>query len=143
MKHKAASDGEDDGDRRGCGLGREHGGEASGRGDHRDLPADQLGRQLRQSFELIIGPAVFDRHVLALNKAGVFEALAKSAQPSGMPIERLRVEKPDHRHRGLLRPRRERPRGRRAAEKRYELATMIEGHPNAALPLHAVTNFRP
>ena len=32
------------------------------------------------------------------------------------------VEKPDHRHRRLLRTRRERPRGRRAANKRDELA---------------------
>jgi hypothetical protein len=34
------------------------------------------------------------------------------------------LEKPDHRHRRLLRARRERPRGRRAAEKRDELAAV-------------------
>ena len=39
------------------------------------------------------------------------------------------AEKPDHRHRRLLRPRRERPRRRRAAEQRDELA-----------PLHSITS---
>ena len=39
--------------------------------------------------------------------------------------------KPDHRHRRLLRARRQRPRGRRAAEQRDELASfqLIELHP--------------
>jgi len=32
------------------------------------------------------------------------------------------ISKPDHRHRGLLRARRERPRDRRAAEQRGEVA---------------------
>src|SRR6516225_2859011 len=39
------------------------------------------------------------------------------------------MEEPDHRHRRLLRARRERPRGRRAAEQRDELA-----------PLHSITS---
>ena len=34
------------------------------RGDHRDPPADQIGRQRRQPIKLIFGPAVFDRDVL-------------------------------------------------------------------------------
>ena len=38
------------------------------------------------------------------------------------------VEEPDHRHRRLLRPRRERPRGRRAAEQRDELAPLSFDH---------------
>ena len=50
------------------------------RGDHGDLSANQFGRQRRQSIGLIFGPAVFDRHVLALDIAGVFQALAKCAQ---------------------------------------------------------------
>jgi hypothetical protein len=64
----------------------------------------------------ILGPAVYDRHVLALNIAGVFEALAKSAHTVRQSIRRPAVEEPDHRHRRLLRPRRERPGGRRAAD---------------------------
>ena len=50
------------------------------RGDHGDLSANQFGRQRRQSIGLIFGPAVFNRHVLALDIAGVFETLAKCAQ---------------------------------------------------------------
>ena len=52
----------------------------TGRGDHGDLSANQFGRQRRQPIELILGPAVFDRHVLALDIAGVLQALAKCAQ---------------------------------------------------------------
>ena len=52
----------------------------SGRGDHGDPSANQFGRQRRQSIDLILGPAVFDRHVLALDIAGVLQALAKCAQ---------------------------------------------------------------
>ena len=52
----------------------------AGRGDHGDLPANQFGRQRRQPIGLILGPAVFDRHVLALDIAGVLQALAKCAQ---------------------------------------------------------------
>src|SRR6516165_11207172 len=31
-----------------------------GRGDHGDLPANQVGRQLRQSISLILRPAIYD-----------------------------------------------------------------------------------
>ena len=57
----------DDGDRRGCRLGRERAGGTAGRGDHGHLTANQIGRQRRQSIQLIVGPAVFDRYVLALD----------------------------------------------------------------------------
>ena len=40
------------------------------RGDHGDLPANQFGRQRRQPIDLILRPAVFDRHILALDIAG-------------------------------------------------------------------------
>ena len=76
-------DDEDDGDRRGCRLGRQRRSGTSGRDDHGDLPANQFGRQRRQPIDLVLGPAVFDRHVLALDIAGVFEALAKCAQTLG------------------------------------------------------------
>jgi hypothetical protein len=78
---------------------------------------------------LILGEAVRDRDVLALDIAGIFEALAECAQQVPDRFGRLVVEKPDHRHRGLLRARRERPRSH-AAEQRDELAPfqMIELH---------------
>jgi hypothetical protein len=69
---------------------------------------------------LILGPAIFDGQVLALNKARVFQALAEGTQAVVRGVKRCGVKKPDHRHR-LLRARRERPRRRRAAEQRDEL----------------------
>src|SRR5262245_658144 len=63
-----------------------------------------------------------DRHVLALDIAGVSEALAESAQQVPDRVRRLRVKKTDRRHHCLLCARRERRRGRRAAEQRDELA---------------------
>jgi len=43
-------DEEDDGNRRGCGLGCQRRHRASGRSDHGDLLADQFGRQRRGSI---------------------------------------------------------------------------------------------
>ena len=45
------------------------------RDDHGHLTADQIGRQRRQSIVLALGPAVFDRDVLALDIAGFVQAL--------------------------------------------------------------------
>ena len=70
---------EHDGDRRGCRLGRERR-SVGACDDYGDLPANQLGRQCRQSIVLTLGPAVFDRNVLALDIAGLLEALVKYAQ---------------------------------------------------------------
>jgi hypothetical protein len=84
--------------------------------NHGHLAADQFGGERRQPIELTLGPAIFDCQVLALDEACVFGALAKSAQPSRMAVKRLRVKKPDHRHRRLLRMRGEGPRRCRAAE---------------------------
>ena len=71
------------------------------RDDHGDLPANQLGRQRGQPIDLILGPAIFDRNVLALDIAGVFQALAKCRAdgPATASGDRL-LEEPDHRHRG-------------------------------------------
>jgi hypothetical protein len=101
------------------------------------VPANQIGRQRRQLFELIFGPPVFDRHVLALDITGVFEALTKSAQTLRLAVGRYGAEEPDHWHRQLLRARCNRPH-RRAAEERDELAPLqsIELHP---LPLARAT----
>ena len=50
------------------------------RGDHGDPATNQIGRQRRQSIVFAFRPAVFDRHVLALDIAGFLQALAKSTQ---------------------------------------------------------------
>jgi hypothetical protein len=96
------ADEEHDGGRGGCRLGSERR-ISAGRGDHGDLSAKQFGGQLRQPVNLIFGPAVFDRHVLAFNIGGVFEALAKSAKTLRECVGRPAVEESDHRHRRLLR----------------------------------------
>src|SRR5262249_19585045 len=71
---------------------------------------------------LILSPTILDVHVLALDVAGLLHALAECAQPVRERVSRRRVEKPYHRHRRLLRARRERPRSRRTAEQRDKTA---------------------
>jgi hypothetical protein len=71
---------------------------------------------------IYIRPAVFDRHVPALDKTSFLETFAECGYEVGPIGKRSAVEKSNHRHRRLLRPRRERPRRRRAAEQRDELA---------------------
>jgi hypothetical protein len=59
----------------------------------------------------ILGPA-------GLDVAGILDASAKAAQTLRQRVRRLAVEEPNHRHRWLLRPRRDRPLSRRTAEQR-------------------------
>ena len=59
---------ENNGDRRCRRLGHQKHFITSG-GDHGDLAANQIGRQLRQPINLILGEAVCDCHVLALDIA--------------------------------------------------------------------------
>ena len=67
------------------------------------MPANQIDRKLRQSIELTLSPAKFERNVLAFDVSGLLEALAKSAQIFRERFERCGVQKLDHRP---LRPRR-------------------------------------
>ena len=114
---------EDDRNRRGRRLCRQRRRSAAGRGNHGHLTANQIGRQRRQSIVLAVRPAIFDRDVLALDIAG-FASGPGGTRADGMRVRvrRCAAEEPDHRHRRLLRARRERPRSRRAAEQRDELA---------------------
>src|SRR5262249_16725377 len=76
-------------------------------------------------------PFVIDNNVLTLDKAYFLDTRAeRSDVVVGPPLKWRRTtgEKPNHRHRRLLRARRERPCGS-AAEKRDELA-----------PLHSITS---
>jgi hypothetical protein len=107
-------DREYDRDGRRCRLARKRGRVAAGRDDDGHLAGDQLGRHLRQPMVLPFGPAVRDRHVLALGVADLLEALAKSAQTVGIDVGRCGVEEADHRHH-LLRAGDARPSNRRAA----------------------------
>src|SRR6516162_9693239 len=100
------------------------------RSDHRHLTAYQIACEVGQSVDLVLRPAVLDRHILALDVAGFTKALAECGQIACTISKRRAAEKSDHRHRPLLllRPRRERPRGRRAAEQRDELAPRYVEH---------------
>src|SRR6516165_1702207 len=64
---------------------------------------------------------IFDLDVLAVDEPRLVQALMKSRDQVSKFARRSAVEKAYHRHRRLLRARRERPR-RRAAEKRDEIA---------------------
>src|SRR5262245_19126854 len=116
--------GKDDRDRRGSGLGRQRRVGTSGCDDHGDLPANQFSYQRRYPIDLILTPAVFDRDVLALDMSGILKALAECAYTVRLSIGRTRVDDANHRRRGLLRARRNRPRGRNAADKRDERAAL-------------------
>src|SRR5262249_34905799 len=98
-------------------------------GDDGNLPARQFDRQRRQSIYLVIGPAIFERYVLTVDIATLFQALAEPTQKTLSRARRSGVEYPDYRHCQLLRTRGERPRCRRAAEQCDELA-----------PLHSITS---
>src|SRR5215831_9794984 len=84
---------------------------------------NQIGRQCGQLFDFIPGEVIFDRDVLTLGKACVFQTLTDRGQEVRGVAGPLGGEEPDHRQRRLLRTRRQRPRDRFAAEKCDELPT--------------------
>jgi len=89
----------------------------------------ELLRHRGQPVVLAVREAIFDRHVAPLHEAELFQPSPERGQSRRVPSRRQAAEIADHRHRRLLRGRREWPRGRRAAEERYELA-----------PLHSITS---
>src|SRR5215470_15749201 len=74
-----------------------------------------------QPLIAIFCPAEFDCNVAAFDKSGFAQALPERSDKATPWTGRLGVEKPDHRHRRLLSPRRKRPR-RRGAEQRDDFA---------------------
>src|SRR5262249_919347 len=97
---------------------------AASRNHHRYLTTNQFGRKRRQTAVVPFRPAIFDLHVLALDISCLFQPLAERAQTDRVRVRRRVAKEPDHRHRWLLRLRRERPCGCRAAEQRDELAAL-------------------
>jgi hypothetical protein len=81
---------------------------SAGCGDHRDLPAHQIGRQRRQPIIVTLCPAIFDRHVAAFDEARFAQALAERGDKRCVPARRFAAEEPHH-GRLLLRTRSERP----------------------------------
>jgi hypothetical protein len=104
----------DDGNRVGRSFGCERWTYPAARNDDRDLTAHQVGRQSRQSIELVLRPTIFDQDVAAINVAGFAQALPKCRHEIGAGLGRTIMQKPDDRHRRLLRARRERASSRTA-----------------------------
>ncbi len=122
LPDRVASAREHDRHRRGCGLGRNCRAGVMG-SDHRHLTAYQIGCEVRQSVVLVLRPAILDHDILALDVTGFTNALPECGQKDCTIGRRPRAaEEPDHRHRRLLRARRKRPRGRRAAQCEYEFS---------------------
>jgi hypothetical protein len=61
------ADAEDYRDRRGCCLCCKRRSGTGARHDDGDPPSNQVGCEFGQASQLIVGPAVYDRYVLALN----------------------------------------------------------------------------
>ena len=107
---------------------------ANGCGSRRDndidLEPDELGRDLGEALAASLRPAILDRDGAALDPAEFAQPLHKSGGPLAPGRRRGRAQEPDGRQLcRLLRARRERPRRRRAAEQRDELA-----------PSHSITS---
>src|SRR5262249_23870135 len=120
---------EDDRNGRRCGFGRERRRGALDRNDRGYFAANQISRQRKQSVQLTLGPAVLHCDIAAFDVAGFVETLPDRVELAGSFTVRA-AEQADHRHRRLLRARRERLGGCRAAEQRYELAA----------PYHSITS---
>src|SRR5262249_26596100 len=91
--------------------------------NHCDLSAHEFARERRQSIHSTFCPAVFNADIAVLDIAGLNEALPERRNGIFECSGRSAVEEPDHRHRRLLRARRERP-DRRTAEQRDEPAAL-------------------
>src|SRR5262245_34740381 len=128
---RVRSNHEDDRDRRRRRLCRPCRLRTAGSRDHGDRPARELGRQRRQSISSALGPAVIDADIAMLDIASLAQAAPERRDEVRELAGRFQAEKPDHRHRRLLRMRRDRPRDCRAAEQCDELAAfpLTEMHP--------------
>jgi hypothetical protein len=113
------ADAEDDRDRGRRRLRGERARGVAGCCDDGDAATDEVTHHCGQAIILAAQPMVFDRHVLALDKAGFVKTAAERGAKRG--VGRSGVHEADHRHRRLLRVCRGRPR-RRAAEKRDKVA---------------------
>src|SRR5262245_57193530 len=108
-------------DYRGCCLGRARGRWPT-RCDDGDPLADEIGSHRLQPIVLTVRPTILDRDVLGLEETRLAKASAVGGQATRKRWRRSAIEKTDYRHCGLLRPCRNRPRHRCAAEQCDELA---------------------
>jgi hypothetical protein len=87
--------------------------------------ADQIRGKPWQDRPLKICPAEFDRYVLTHEVTGFRKALKKRCDGRIVQVRRTQPEVSNLRQLRLLRARRERPCGRRTAEKRDDVAAFI------------------
>ena len=80
--HRIAADCEDDRNRRGGRLGRKCRAKCAACDDHGHLTATRSAASAGKPIVLTFRPAVFDRHVLALDIAGFAEALTERGDRS-------------------------------------------------------------
>ena len=94
------------------------------------LSADELGRDLGQSLDAPLRPTILDRDGTALDPAEFAQTLDKRCRALALSRCCSPAQDADGRQSArLLSARRDRPRGRRAAEQRDELA-----------PVHSITS---
>ena len=120
-------------DRHGAGrlLQRRHDRAASGQDDVR-RERDQFRRVSADAFGIARAPAIVDPHVAAVGPAQFLQPL-QERRDAGLSFRIVRGQVHEHADAphplALLRARRERPRSRRAAEQRDELAPLHVDHP--------------
>ena len=74
------------------------------------LSPDHIGSERRQAIVMALCPAIIDPQILSLCIAHFFQTTAEARNEMRQRHGGGDVQKPDHRRRGLLRARRERPR---------------------------------
>src|SRR5262249_187254 len=109
-------------------------------GDHSNIASNQIGSQARQLVIVSIGPPVFNRYVTAFIITASAETLMECRHKVFRCAGRCLIEVANHRHRRLLRARRERP-CRRAAEERDELTASHCSMP-PVLPSERIAHLR-
>jgi hypothetical protein len=91
--------------------------------EHIDVELHQFGCEFGEALVPVLGPPIVDDNVLALLVSEPAKARSQAVNSAPSLRERCRAEEADPvSFPAWLRPRRERPRSRRAAEQRDELA---------------------
>src|SRR5262245_10579750 len=103
-------------------LGRERR-ESVVRHDNIDLKPDELGGDLGKSLVASLGPAILHCEIAAIAPPQFPQSPDKGGSQSALCRCRTGAQQANDRWLALLRPCRERPRRRRSAQQRYELAT--------------------
>jgi len=76
----------------------------------------------------MLRPVIFDQNVATIDETGFAQSSSECRNVVGARRERPIMEKPNHRHRRLLRVRRERPRHRRPGKQCHEFAALYARH---------------